>query len=63
MPMVKRRSDYGAASTKQSPTMPEEETPVGNKNARPNQLLRVRPWLWFKESSRGSPKGHGTPRK
>ena len=36
---------------------------VGNRSARPSQLLLVKPWLWFKESSRGSPKGRGTPRK
>ena len=33
----------GVASTKQSPTKLEEETPVGNRSARPSQLLLVKP--------------------
>ena len=43
MPMVmKRKTDSGVASTKQSPKKPEEGIPVGNRNTRPSQQLLVK---------------------
>ena len=42
MPMVKRKTDSGVASTKQSPKKPEEGIPGGNRSERPNQLLLVK---------------------
>ena len=42
MPMVKRKTDSGVASTKQSPKKPEEGILVGNRSERLNQLLLVK---------------------
>ena len=43
MLMVKRRIGSGVASTKQSPTKPEEGTPVGSRSGKPRQLLPEKP--------------------
>ena len=43
MPMAKRKTDSGVASIKQSPKKPEEGIPVGNRSAKPSQLLLVKP--------------------
>ena len=42
MLMVKRKTDSGVASIKQSPSKPEEGIPIGSRSARPNQLLLVK---------------------
>ena len=60
--MVKRKTDSGVASTKQSPKKPEEGIPVGNKRkaepAAPGEALVV-----AQGKFKGKPKGPMTPKK